>query len=261
MKFIRLLNTALFGLGLCSLAFAAEPLVVAHRGYWKTDGSAQNSLRAIVKADSVGCFGSEFDVWITGDDSLVVNHDSSINDIVIETATAREVLSQKLENGEYVPTLDAYFRQARNLPGLRLICELKPHVSNEREAKAIKGILELAHKYQLEDRIDYITFSRNGFVQLCKEVPEGTPVYYLTGDFIPEQIKFYKGSGIDYSLWTMRRHPEWFDECHKLGLKVNVWTVNDPADMQWCIDHGADFITTNEPEVLQNLLKTASEIK
>lgn len=59
----------------------------------------------------------------------------------------------------------------------------------------------------------------------------------------------------------MRRHPEWFDECHKLGLKVNVWTVNDPADMQWCIDHGADFITTNEPEVLQNLLKTASEIK
>lgn len=125
MKFIRLLNTALFGLGLCSLAFAAEPLVVAHRGYWKTDGSAQNSLRAIVKADSVGCFGSEFDVWITGDDSLVVNHDSSINDIVIETATAREVLSQKLENGEYVPTLDAYFRQARNLPGLRLICELK----------------------------------------------------------------------------------------------------------------------------------------
>ena len=31
--------------------------------------------------------------------------------------------------------------------------------------------------------------------------------------------------------------------------------------MQLCKEHGADFITTNEPEVLQNLLKTASEIK
>lgn len=36
--------------------------VIAHRGFWTTDGSAQNSLAALVKADSIHCYGSEFDV-------------------------------------------------------------------------------------------------------------------------------------------------------------------------------------------------------
>ena len=44
--------------------------IVAHRGFWKTNGSAQNSIAALMKADSVGCYGSEFDVWLTDDDQL-----------------------------------------------------------------------------------------------------------------------------------------------------------------------------------------------
>ena len=48
-------------------SYAAKPKVVAHRGYWKTEGSAQNSIRALVKADSVGCHSTEFDVWISAD--------------------------------------------------------------------------------------------------------------------------------------------------------------------------------------------------
>lgn len=47
--------------------------VIAHRGFWTTDGSAQNSLAALVKADSIHCYGSEFDVWLTTDNQLVVN--------------------------------------------------------------------------------------------------------------------------------------------------------------------------------------------
>ena len=51
------------------------------------------------------------------------------------------------------------------------------------------------------------------------------------------------------------RSPEWIAQCHDLGLLVNVWTVNAPEDMKWCIDRGVDFITTNEPELLQKMLK------
>ncbi|MCS2866352.1 hypothetical protein NXW13_23330 [Bacteroides thetaiotaomicron] len=47
----------------------------AHRGLRNTPGSAQNSLAALVKADSSGCYGSEFDVWLTADDELMLNHD------------------------------------------------------------------------------------------------------------------------------------------------------------------------------------------
>ena len=54
---------------------SAQTQVIAHRGFWKTEGSAQNSIAALLKADSIGCYGSEFDVWLAADDQLVVNHD------------------------------------------------------------------------------------------------------------------------------------------------------------------------------------------
>ena len=40
----------------------AQPKIVAHRGYWRTDGSAQNSITALQKAATLGCYGSEFEI-------------------------------------------------------------------------------------------------------------------------------------------------------------------------------------------------------
>lgn len=37
---------------------------VAHRGYWKCEGSAENSLASLRKAHDVGCWGSELDIWV-----------------------------------------------------------------------------------------------------------------------------------------------------------------------------------------------------
>ena len=51
----------------------AQTKVIAHRGFWKTPGSSQNSISSLLKADSIGCYGSEFDVWIAKDNKLVVN--------------------------------------------------------------------------------------------------------------------------------------------------------------------------------------------
>ncbi len=42
---------------------------------------------------------------------------------------------------------------------------------------------------------------------------------------------------------------------------MNIWTVDSPEDLQWCIDNGADFITTNYPERLQELLKASEQAK
>lgn len=234
-------------------ACAAKPLVIAHRGYWDTPGSAQNSIRSLVKADSIGCHASEFDVWMTADGVLVVNHDPDINGVHIESSPAATVLAQKLANGENVPTLDAYLAQAAALP-VRIVLELKTHDSRRQEKEAVKAILAMVKKYGLEDRTDYITFSRDGFKQLAKSAPKPAEVYYLSGDYTPAQIKDMKAAGIDYSLKVIKKRPEWIKECHDLGLKVNVWTVNDPDDMRFCIDHGVDFITTNDPEGLQRLL-------
>lgn len=233
---------------------AANPKVIAHRGYWKTDGSAQNSIRALIKADSIGCHGSEFDVWLTADDVPVVNHDATINGYRIENTDAATILAQRLANGETVPTLDAYLSTAQSL-NCRLICELKSHDSRAKERKAVKDILDMMKKYGLEDRVEYITFSKDAFKDFIKSAPTGTDVYYLDGDYVPAQIAEMGGKGLDYSIGTMRRHPEWIDQAHQLGLLVNIWTVDKEEDMKWCIENGADFITTNHPEQLQKLLQ------
>lgn len=252
------LKSILTSLAIMSTAVAAvsQPKVIAHRGYWDTPGSAQNSLASLIKADSISCFASEFDVWMTPDGVIMVNHDPTINKVEIQNTPSQTVLMEKLSNGETIPTLDSYLYTATQLPdkNMRLVCELKTHDSRERERQAVKKIVELVKKYGLEDRTDYITFSRDGFKELIKQTPKGTAVYYLNGDMVPEEVKFLKGRGIDYSLKAMRKHPEWFKQCHDLGLEVNVWTVNSPEDMKWCIEQGADYITTNDPEGLQKII-------
>lgn len=255
MKIKSLLSLTLLGSAL--LAGAAQPKVVAHRGYWEAPGSAQNSIRSLVKADSIGCYASEFDVWMTIDSVLVINHDPTINGVRIEDAPAAEVLAQKLANGENVPTLDEYLKTAAGL-NTRIVCELKTHTSRSTERACVKKILEMVKKYGLEDKVDYIVFSKDAFAEFIKKAPKGTGIQYLNGDYLPAQVKFLKGTGIDYSIKKMKKHPEWVKQCHDMGLTVNVWTVNEPEDIQWCIDQGVDYITTNFPELCQKMIAESS---
>ena len=234
---------------------AAQPKVIAHRGFWDAPGSAQNSIRALVKADSIGCWGSEFDVWMTADEKLVVNHDASFKGLPIETSQAADVTALTLSNGEHLPLLDDYLKAFAERPGIKVVCELKVHTDKRREAKAVKKVLKLMKRHKLTDRAVYITFSPEATREFVKHAPKGTEVYYLNGNWTPQQLKDEGCAGLDYSLAVMKKHPEWIEQCHSLGLKVNIWTVNRRDDLQWCIDHGADFITTNDPLLLQQMIK------
>ena len=44
----------------------------------------QNSLAALVRADSIHCYGSEFDVWLTTDNQLVVNRDATFKSVTMQ---------------------------------------------------------------------------------------------------------------------------------------------------------------------------------
>ncbi|MDM8174692.1 hypothetical protein QT327_10035 [Olivibacter sp. 47] len=39
-----------------------------------------------------------------------------------------------------------------------------------------------------------------------------------------------------------------------MGLTVNVWTVNDAEEMKSLLDQKVEYITTNEPELLFDIL-------
>ena len=257
MKAKKLLILALSALAILPAAAADRDVkVIAHRGYWTAPGSAQNSIDALIKADSVGFYGTEFDVWLTSDSVLVVNHDGWINGYGVQYTPAEIICAQKIENGETIPTLEAYFEEAVKHPNLRLICEMKFPNSKHQESEMARKICEMAKKFNLEDRIDYITFSRDGMLSLMKYAHKGAKVYYLTGDYVPEQLKFMGAAGADYNYWAYQRNPQWVQQLKDLGLEINVWTVDNENEMKWCIDNGVDYITTNYPERFMELQKT-----
>lgn len=245
--------------GIAVLAASAQTKVIAHRGYWKAQGASQNSIAALVKADEAKCYGSEFDVWITADDQIVVNHDDNFKGKKMETSTLSELQSLKLSNGEKMPSLEEYLDTASKLT-VRLILELKAHSSAQRENIAVEKILALVKKYGLENRTEYISFSLNACKEFVAKAPKGTPVYYLNGELSPEALKHLGLAGPDYHTSILRdKHPEWISEAHRLGLKVNCWTVDSRSDMQWLAEHHVDFITTNEPALLQQVLEATDK--
>ncbi|WP_320969546.1 glycerophosphodiester phosphodiesterase family protein [Bacteroides nordii] len=248
MKIKKILLTS--ALILSTYSAIAQTQVIAHRGYWKTDGSAQNSIAALLKADSIGCYGSEFDVWLTADDKLVVNHDPIFKLKSMERSTAATLTSLKLDNGEQLPTLEQYLKAAKKTK-TQLILELKAHSRPERETLAVEKIVNMVKKLGLEKRMEYITFSLHATKEFIRLAPAGTPVFYLDGKLTPKELKEMGCAGPDYHLSVFQRHPEWIKECHDLGLKANAWTVNKPKDMKWLIEKNIDFITTNEPILLQ----------
>lgn len=231
------------------------PLVVAHRGYWQTGGSAQNSVAAMVKADSIGAYATEFDVNLTADSALVVNHDYRFKGVDIARAPAAEVMGIRLDNGEPLPSLNEFLSAAGRHPALRLILELKLIDNPELERYAVGRIAGAIDHFGIGGRTDFISFSQNACDEMHRLRPD-IPVFYLAGDLDldPDSVAARGYRGISYAHDKLDANPGWIGRAHALGLLVNVWTVDDPAMMRRFTDRGVDLITTNRPTDLQAIL-------
>lgn len=241
------------GLVAAAQAATAQTGVVAHRGLWQAPASAQNSITALALADRAECYGSEFDVWLTADSALVVNHDASFGGLPMETSTLAALQQLSLPNGERMPSLENYLTAAAST-STRLILELKHHTTAERETAAVQCIVTMAERFGLSDRMEYISFSLHACREFVRLAPAGTPVMYLNGDLSPAELHTMGITGIDYHHSVFRAHPEWVEQAHALGMTVNAWTVNDAPTMQYLIALHVDLITTNAPALLQSLL-------
>lgn len=239
---------------LVGLTAVAQPKIVAHRGYWRTDGSAQNSITSLQKAAAVGCYGSEFDVWITADGVPVVFHDATIDGIRIEDTTFATLMNHRLQNGEFIPTLQQYLTEGSKIEGCQLILEIKPHRNEVRDKRIADMCVDLVRTLGLEKKTEYISFSK----VVCQRLHEITPdskVAYLNGELAPAQIKEMGLTGIDYNEKVFVKHPEWLQEAKQLGVEVNVWTVDGEENLRHHVNlEGVDLITTNDPEILKGIL-------
>jgi glycerophosphoryl diester phosphodiesterase len=229
-----------------SLAAQDKAQVIAHRGYWQSRGSAQNSIAALEHAGLIRAYGSEFDVHLTSDDVPVVHHDGTIQGVEIQKTTYAAIKDFVLSNGEKIPTLREYLEAAKHVEPSRLIFELKPHETPERNREAARISVDLVREKKLQSRTEYVTFNQDAGNELIRLAPEAD-VYYLSGDLSPAELKTLGYAGLDYHYDVMKEHPQWFREAKALGLGVNVWTVNDTTLMREMINAGADFITTDIP--------------
>ena len=236
----------------CIIDIQAQTQVIAHRGFWKTEGSAQNSIAALEKAAEENLYGSEFDVQVTLDGKLIVNHDAKFQGFVIAETPFKELKKIKLKNGEKLPTLKKYLKAGKK-QDIQLILEIKSHKSKEVEDKMAADIVKMVKKMGLQKQVEYIAFSLNICEQLAKLTPE-SEIAYLNGNLSPAELKKKGINGIDYNQKVLEKHPEWVEEAHRLGMKVNVWTVNKEDMMRKFIDMKVDYITTDYPLETQKLL-------
>lgn len=239
---------------LFTLAGQAQTQVIAHRGFWKTEHSAQNSITALNKAAENKLYGSEFDVQLTADGVVVVNHDDTIQGFTIGKTNYDNLKGLQLKNGEILPTLADYLQAGKKQAGIQLILEVKPHKTKEQEDQIAETTVKMVKEYGLEKQVEYISFSMNICEQLTKLTPNSA-IAYLKSDVAPKELKAKGINGIDYHYKAIEKHPEWVNEAHELDMKVNVWTVNSLKDIQKMIDLKVDYITTDQPLEVTDLIK------
>ncbi len=79
------------------------------------------------------------------------------------------------------------------------------------------------------------------------------PLLSKNHNSFPKLIKALNGDVWcpEYSEVTLKD----VETAHSLGLKVNVWSVDEPVDLLKMINMGVDGIITKRPDILKNLLR------
>ena len=231
-------------------SFASNP-VVAHRGAFLKNKFPENSIASLREAIRLGCTGSEFDVRMTIDDSLVINHDPAFQKMVIDRTAFAELRKLSLSNGEAFPTLSEYLHSGMtNNKTTRLVLEIKPSdIGKERAKEIVTKVLATVKATGAISKTVYISFDYD-MLKTIHQLDPSASTQYLNGDKSPEQLAKDGINGLDYHYSVFQKNPSWIAEAKKLGLILNAWTVNDPSIMDWLIKEGFDFITSNEPELL-----------
>ena len=248
---IYIMKNFILGLAvLSSVVMNAQTQIIAHRGFWQTQPTTtENSLKSLENAQKLKLYGSEFDVRMTKDGVLVINHDEHHGKMEISETDFKELEILKLSNGENFPTLKEYLKQGKKDKSVKLIVEIKPDKTKEKEDELTAKTIKMIKEMKLESQCEFISFSLN----ICKEIKKLAPTFkvqYLRGELSPEQVKAEGLDGLDYHYSVFLKNPTWIAEAKNLGLVTNVWTVNDEEVFKQLSEMGVDFVTTNIPDVL-----------
>ena len=232
--------------------------VIAHKGYHPGD-VPENSLQALQMAQELGVYGSEFDVWMTSDSKVVVYHDKTVTvngaSKKVYECTYAELKAAVENNGAPLATLEEFLEQGKKCPSVKLICEVKYHDDGDRTVAAAEACHALVSAAGMNSQIEYISVNAAALKRLAVLSP-GVMLQDVNSDYPMDRATAVaagiKGVNYDFNKLTDAQ----IADAHEKGMVVGTWTVDTEADMRTMINRGVDFITTNDPVLLQQVLKT-----
>jgi len=262
----------------------SRPQVVAHRG--ASEDEAEHTLAAYRRAIDDGADGLECDVRLTRDGVLVCVHDRRID----RTSSGRGVVSTlelsdlaELDFGSWRaqedgpdPLLTASWEapdwDRRRVLTLERLIGVVVHcgrpvdlIIETKHPTRYAGLVELTlvellarHGLARPDAAGHVrarimSFATSGLRRVHALAPQVPTVYLLRR--LPLRLR--DGTlprGIDSvgpSLPVLRNHPDLVSRVHATGGEVHVWTVDEPADLDYVCELGVDVIITNRPQAVR----------
>lgn len=234
------------------------PLAFAHRG-----GAAEapeNTWSAFAHAVSLGYHYVETDIRATDDGVAVAIHDPTIDRVsgqqgTVSAMTWRQLRAVRLGDGREVPRLDELLDM---WPELHWNIDVKrrravsPVVDAIRRAGATQRVLVAAFSGRRTARVraalgpDLATGA--GRTTIARLVAARTVPWLPLGTRpsaaqVPERRRGLPILGTGF-----------ISACHRAGIAVHVWTVDERDAMERVLDLGVDGIMTDRPTLLKEVL-------
>lgn len=224
-------------------------LKIGHRGACGYE--PENTLRSFQKAIDMGVDAIELDVSVCKTGELMVIHDDSVNRTTkgegyVGEMTLAELKKLDAGKGEQIPTLREVFDLVSRK--VKINVELKGLGTALPTAKLItEYVKEKGWSYD-----DFIvsSFNHPELAEFHNVLPEVSIGALLDGKLVT-MAEFAEKMGAKYiNPCYDTTDQEYVDDAHKRGLKVLVWTVNEPSDIAKMKSLGVDGIFCNYPDRL-----------
>lgn len=233
-------------------------LVIAHRG--ASAYAPENTLPAFELAHQQGADMIELDVQRSADGKLVLFHDDTTErwdglKRLVSDCSFDELLTLDIGGAKVMSFADACQFAADHQ--IKLNVELKQAGIGREVAQAIRDA-------KIEDLVLFSSFGPQALDEVAEYLPNVPRAYLMGTNTYRPDVRFREA----WPFGALRKHNcntwhPYYDlplirqilpRVRQAGIKVNIWTVNDPQVMQSFIDLGIDGIITDKPDVLRALL-------
>ncbi len=224
--------------------------VIAHRGLSGIE--VENTCSAFVAAGNRSYYGIETDIHRTADGKFIVGHDDNLKriageEIYLEKTSLKVLQSVVLYDKDGTKgredlrpcTLENYLSIVKKYEK-HAILELKSEFTDEEIAK----IIDIVKSYDYLENVTFISFIYENLTKIKKILPNQS-TQYLFWKVTDEEIARLVRDKIDVDVWCKELTREQIEACHKAGLTVNCWTVDEIADGERFAEWGIDYITSN----------------